>query len=532
MEEDKTKIKLSKESEVFLKLYLKEYTDGQKFLTKERSSELNSAAFIYEKIRVAMEYQEEHLIFKNAISRILRRRYIIMPSIKAEMLTGDLMRELAWANYVNPEKLKKETWSNVEAIIDRYLAILNNLRYGLYTKLDLQKKIIDWMACEIEDYIKPKNENDLFINFTALILSKNLIANSSKINETDNSLLIKVTVFNLIYKPDLPLLEYYILNKVYPKFKKYDLVEAKKFGLSFEPYYNQINKYINHPLRANYLRYIKRFIPPFIVLRSTLNSGNFISETVLENPSAIESEADEMYRFLINGARTKVFRGTLRALTFIFLTKIMLAFILEVPFDKHFAGGINYLSLTINILTPPVLMFIAGTFIKSPPKKNARLVSETINKILVQNSIGDQKFALIPKRNNKSYALFNSFYSLFNLGVLATVIWLLVKLDFNIVSIFLFFFFVSIVSFFSFRIRNIALELAMKRSSDDAITTTMEFVFLPFIKIGKFISSKFAAFNPTMMIVDFLIEAPLKTIIRIVNYWRSFIASKKEEMEY
>jgi hypothetical protein len=177
-------------------------------------------------------------------------------------------------------------------------------------------------------------------------------------------------------------------------------------------------------------------------------------------------------------------------------------------------------------------MFVAGTFVKSPPAKNAKFVAEAVSRILYDGNIGEKKYNLILKKSGRSFAIFNLFYGLLNVAILVGVIWLLVVLQFNLVSIVLFFLFVSIVSFFSFRIRNIALELAMQRSSDDAITSAIEVLFLPFIKIGKYISSKFALFNPTMMLVDFLIEAPLKTIIRIVNYWRRFVSAKKEEMEY
>lgn len=531
MEANEKKV-LSHESEKFLKDFLEIFTSNQKYLTREKSSEINSAALIYEKIRVAMEYQEEHLIFKNAIARILRRRYMLLPSIKSETLTADLVRELAWANYVNPETLDKGTWNKIGRIIERYLATLNNLRCGIYSKMDLQKKIIDWMACEIEDYIKPKKEDELLIDFASSILGKNLIANSPKISPEENELLIKITVFNLLFKPDLPLVESYILNKVYPDFRNFSIPEAKKFGLSFEPYFNQINKYLNHPLRTNYIRHVKKFVPPFIVLRATLSSGNFISENVLGAPQVFESAAMETYRAMISSAKTKVFRGTIRALLFIFLTKIIFALILEVPFDRYFSGGIHFLSLFINILIPPVLMFVAGTFVKSPPVKNTKLVAESISRILYEDIVGEKKFNLIQKRNSRSFAIFNLFYSVFNVVVLAGAIWLLLLLKFNLVSIILFFLFVSLVSFFSFRIRNIALELAMQRSSDDAITTALEVFFLPFIKIGKYMSGKFALFNPTMMLVDFLIEAPLKSIIRIANYWRRFINAKKEEMEY
>lgn len=529
-EEEKTQ-KLDPASEKFLVSFLTAYSLSQQSISLERSAGVNSAALIFEKIRVAMEYQEEHLVFKNAISRIARRQITLLSGITSEALFHDLIRELSWANYVNPESLDDKKRAEIQKIIDRYLVIVRNLNAGLYPKMDLQKKVIDWMACEIEETIRPKSENLILIDFAAKLFEKNLNLNTKKVPPEENLIMLKMSIYSLLFKPDLGAIEYFLLNQVYPKWPSYSRDEAKKFARSFEPYFNKVNRYIHLPLKGNYLKYVKRNIPPFIVLRSVLTSYNFTSETVAGNITAIEAEADTTYRQLVGSARKKVMRGTLRALFFILITKITLAFIVEVPFDYHFSGKINYFSLAVNVLFPPFLMFIAGTFIKSPPLKNAVVVRNSISSILNDGKIIGKKYDLI-KTENKSFALFNFLYGLVNIAILVGVINLLIKIDFNIVSIALFFFFISVVSFFSFRIRNIALELAMERSTDDAIVSSVEFLFLPFIKIGKFISDRLTTFNPMIMMVDFLIEAPLKIIIRIVNSWRGFIRSKKEDMEY
>jgi len=240
----------------------------------------------------------------------------------------------------------------------------------------------------------------------------------------------------------------------------------------------------------------------------------------------------EEYKDKVAEVRKKVWRGTFRALIFILLTKISLAFIIEIPFDRLLTGVVELKSLLINIILPPTLMFIAGTFVKAPPAKNYQFISQTFSSIAYNNKADERKYDLIPKRNESTELIFNTAYLIFSLSILAGVVYLLIVLKFNLVSVLLFFFFVSIVSFFSFRIRSLALELAMKRSRDDAITTVMELLLLPFIRIGKFFSDKFASFNPFILALDFLIEAPLKTVIKILNSWFRFINAKKEELEY
>ncbi|MFA6963859.1 MAG: hypothetical protein WC227_04055 [Patescibacteria group bacterium] len=521
---------LAKDTENLLEEYRRLFT-GAKNLERDNDKTIGTA-LVYEKLRVAVEYQEEHLVFKNAITRILRRKYALSPSITAENLFSDLISELAWANYLNPEKLVDSEVAAIKTVIERYLTVLHVARSGRFKKQDLQRKIIDWFGCALDEIFRPEPEKNLLIDFTYNFLKKNLDLTDSKVLESDNELQLKIVIYNSLFKPDYPLAEYWILEHVYPNWNDMDLEELKGSCRSFDPFYNKIERVLNHPLRKNYQGFTKRFIPPFILLKSVLSTKNFDLQRMKDKPSVLHDAMMHEYDILVKKGREKVMRGTIRALIFIFITKISLAFFVEVPFDKFFAGHVDYTSLIINVSLPPILMLLAGTFIKTPPAKNQILIAKTANEIISGDKILEKPVPLVSTRKPTSFIVFNAIYTLLTLTILAMAIWLLLWLKFNIVSIFFFFFFVSVVSFFSFRIRNIALELAMKRSRDDAITTIVELAFLPFIKIGRHISDRFAAFNPAILFLDFIIEAPLKTIIKLLNSWLKFVNNKKEEMEY
>ena len=83
-------VTLSTQTKELLKNYLATSPGHRTDLSGDNDKTLSSAV-LYEKIRVALEYQEEHLIFKNAIARILRRKYTITPGISAEHLLADLI---------------------------------------------------------------------------------------------------------------------------------------------------------------------------------------------------------------------------------------------------------------------------------------------------------------------------------------------------------------------------------------------------------------------------------------------------------
>ena len=489
-----------------------------------------SSAFIYEKLRVAVEYQEEHLILKNAMSRILRRKYTLSPNITASQLFSDLISELAWANYINPEVLKEKESENIVSIIDKYLSILKYAKTGRFTRHELNRTVIDWLACEIDEFLRPDKSEKIIVDYTFDCLAKNLDLSDARIDEKENIIQLKAAIYGFILKPDYAQIQYWFLKNIYTDWSNWDSEEAKKMGRSFDPYYNKLDHALNHPYRKNYIQFAKRLIPPFILLYSVLKKKKLNLEEIREKPMLLHDLIMEEYNLKIAEARSKVWRGTIRALIFILITKISLAFVLEIPFDKYISGTVDIVSLLINISLPPLLMLFSGTFIKSPSRRNYKTISESVIYLLTQNQLDSKKYALVKSRSN-TFLFFNLAYSLISLAILAGVIWLLLYLKFNIVSIALFFFFVSVVSFFSFRIRNIALELAMKKGRDDAITSVLELVLMPFIRIGKFFSDRFASFNPMILALDFLIEAPLKTVIKIMNSWLRFINAKKEELE-
>lgn len=498
---------------------------------KQTNDKSVNSAMIYEKFRNALEYQEDHLIFKNAVSRIIRRQYTLVPGITAPELLSDLLNELTWANYLNPDDLKPDTTQKVQGILERYLVILRAARSGYLPKHEVNKTIINWLACELDEVLKPVCDQDILIDFAYSVLAENVETKGTRISEVDNEIQLKLAIFSTVFKPDNSLIEYWLLKKLYPGWLDYPLSKAKEFGSSFDPYYNKIRRITNHPARPRYYIYVKRNIAPFILMRDLPAAKGVNAGKVKENPHLLRNSLLEVYDSVTFATRIKVWRGTMRALVFILLTKISLALFLEVPFDHYLTGTINYLSLCINILLPPFLMLIAGTFVKSPSPKNRETVGKAIDAIATEGIISKGKFQIARKPATTVDNLFNIVYWVISLAILAGVVWALLSLEFNFLSILLFFFFVSAVSFFSFRIRNIALELAMVRVNNDSITSTVEFVFSPFIRIGKVISDRVSRSNPFIIALDFLIEAPFKTILKILNSWFKFVNAKKEEID-
>jgi len=105
----------------------------------------------------------------------------------------------------------------------------------------------------------------------------------------------------------------------------------------------------------------------------------------------------------------------------------------------------------------------------------------------------------------------------------------LLYLNFNLVSQVIFIFFVSVVTFFSYRIRQVAKELRLE-DKQGILTPIVDFFFMPILSLGKFFSQEIAKLNFFIFIFDFIIEVPFKLLFEVVEEWISFVRKRKEEI--
>ena len=70
------------------------------------------------------------------------------------------------------------------------------------------------------------------------------------------------------------------------------------------------------------------------------------------------------------------------------------------------------------------------------------------------------------------------------------------------------------------------------RDADDEgfVGHIINYLTLPFLNLGFYLSRGLAKINFFTIIFDFIIEAPLKTVLEIIEEWTSFIRQKKEEV--
>ena len=88
----------------------------------------------------------------------------------------------------------------------------------------------------------------------------------------------------------------------------------------------------------------------------------------------------------------------------------------------------------------------------------------------------------------------------------------------------------TLVSFFSLRIRKVAREMYIVEGKENIFSFIMDFFYVPIIEVGKWLNEKFSRLNFFVFILDFIIEAPFKVFVEIAEEWTKYVKERKEEI--
>jgi Na+-transporting NADH:ubiquinone oxidoreductase subunit NqrB len=103
-------------------------------------------------------------------------------------------------------------------------------------------------------------------------------------------------------------------------------------------------------------------------------------------------------------------------------------------------------------------------------------------------------------------------------------------LRFNWLGILIFLFLFSVINFFNALVRQPVRELLVEREKEGMIGMFIDTLSMPFVRIGKWMSTNFSRVNVFIFLFDVIIEAPFKVVVRFIREWAGFIRRKKEEI--
>ncbi|EKD56209.1 MAG: hypothetical protein ACD_58C00269G0004 [uncultured bacterium] len=528
---------LTEEVEKLLSIYIKEdKVDEHKDVAKINVSQtIGHVAFWYEKLRNAVDYQEEHLLRKNTIRRIIARKFNI-PIPSTEKISISLLRELVRARYLTDTEFYQTTVDKIDEIIEKYSILRKEviLKHPNGESSKNNKILLDIIACEIEELLVSHDKEEALAGCMVLVMKRRFRTIEDEHNKLSD-ILIYIAVHRSLLKSDQASIRFQLFKRHFPHWL--NLENEQEILNSWEKFL-QMNKEIDgllfDPLADKLQKIIKKKTAPFNILNLVIKHNIQTAEETILAPKSLSNIVENICQEQYSKTGSRVRRSVIQGIIYVFFTKMMLGILFELPYDLLTLGKIHTLPLAINLIFPPSFMFLITTGVKVPDWHNTEKILSEIKSIVYEEvKAKDTRIYSLNtaiKRTKTKSIFLSLLYILTFIITLGLPIWLLVQLNFNLISGILFFFFLSVVSFFGFRIRQNARGLFVLEEKENWTGIISDFIFMPFLKIGKWLALKFQGVNIFLIILDFIIEAPFKSVMEVIEDWVAFMKEKKEEL--
>lgn len=488
-------------------------------------------ATLYEKLRQVIDYQEEHLLRKNAIERMLKRRLLVTE--EPEEISQSLILELIRGGYFPNDRIPETKINDVENILEKYVFLLKNIndRLGNSEKNQLSLWLQGLCACELEETLSPPVKEKAILDFAVEIM-QDRIKTKNGTSEEEKNIQIFIACQKSVLRSDQTLISFNLLKYHLPNWPSIQKEELKNVSEEIFLLKEQIEEELKNPLGKKIFKKISQHSSPFLIIHDVATLNPTEIKKSFETPEIAEQKLLSAYGSRYKACKEKMQRSARRSVLSIFLSKIALALIIEIPFDLYVAKNFFLPALGINFLAPPVLMFLIVFSHKVPSKDNAtKIVMEAIKATRV---LEKPEVYTISSPKKRSFALnifLNLFFATVSFLIFLTVILALSKIGFSFLSIAIFFIFVCLIAFSGMKTEQWAKELKVGEEKEGVLIFLTDLFFLPFIRTGKWLSGQIQRYNIFILFLNLFFEAPIQTFFEFIESWRGYIKEKKEEIE-
>lgn len=502
---------------------------GPKISVNDAASRL---AFIYEKIRNTVDYREDHLLRRHATARILKR--IANPGNKGSDIARPLIEELIRARYLSNDTVPENMAETVSHLINKYIVIYNAIVDSDYPPKQM-KSFFNWLielaACEVEETLVPGDEEKILVEVTQRTIKQNLVFDGNcQLDEQGKNIQIYIAILKSLLKADEMTIDYFLLKYYFPDWHNLDLAEAERLAHEVKKSQGIIKENFNHSLNEKLVRSFKKYTVIFWILQDIVRENPDTYLNIFAKKERLIEKVEQTCRAKYSHIGGKVRRAIVRSVIYIFCTKIIFGLLLEFPFDYFILKELRWLPLIVNAIFPPLLMAAIGISIRTPGKKNTDKIVKEIETVVYDNGGGELRVRIIkPKKGILNFVL-NFIYFVMYFVSFGLIVYGLDRIGFSIASIMIFLLFLTMVSFFSLRIRHTAAELIILDQRERFLTVIVSFLFVPILRVGRWIAMHSSKINVFIFILDFIIEAPFKIFVRIFEDLVIFVKEKRDEM--
>ncbi len=496
----------------------------------EVSVPASTAASIYEKVRNTIDYQEEHLLRRNAIERILSRYR--GSGMSPEKMAADLLKELVWAKYLPNKSIPISLGKIVAIILAKYEPLFTAVMSVRVGREKLVSWLLDVVSTEVEYTLSPPAGDEALASFMYEEMRSRIDWDPKfDLPEETKDLRLYTAIHQILLKSNTATLRYRLLTLYYPAWAgaQEDQKLIDELARNIVTIISAVETEIFHPLTNRLGRVLRRKAGIFRVLRDALVAVKDV-KPLLSDPVALDDAVKEALSHRTKDFNVRLRRSVFRAVLFLFITKMLLALIIEVPYDLLIAKQATWYPLLVNITFHPIFLALIGLTVVIPNKKNAEDYVSVARAIAV--GAQHQLLTVRVKRetSNTIFSVFGFLYAILFILVYGVIGTVLSGFGFHALSIVLFLFFLSLVAFFGIRIRSSSKDIVASDARSGFLGTAFDIVMLPIVRVGAWLSIRVAKINVFIYFFDFIIEAPLKVAIEFVESWLAFVREKKEEI--
>ena len=470
----------------------------------------------YEQLRNAAEYTEEHLLLQRAIRRFYKRTFLTNSAADIHTSGDELITELTLAGYIKNDSVPVALAKDLSILASEYYSAYSSFHSPTNDQAD--RWCIDVLAVEVEARLNDLALRDVFVQFAFEEFTQSI--NPEKIFKSQKpaeyELALYAAVHRALLKSDDATIRWALLRR---------FQQSPNQLVNFKQTNQMIDELLDSKTTDRLSRIVGRQGAGLRVLWRFISDHDDAAEQ-LARPAGFLSAYEAQILSEYNQIDSRITRGIIKSVMFLIITKFLIGIAIEVPYDIVVHGEILWVPLVVNLLLPPIYMVLLRFTLSLPGPANTKALVGQIDDMLYKEP-ASKRLTLAGSQQQYS-AGFNIVYGLLFVAIFGLMSWGLVSIGFSAVHLLIFFVFFSAASFLGFRLSRTIRELETVDSEQSGVALIRDIIYMPFVVVGQKLSEGYSRFNVIAIILDMLIELPMKTVLRLVRQWGSFISAKKD----
>lgn len=486
----------------------------------------------YEKLRNAMDYRDEEVVLRAAIQRILKRRLGFHLSknstLVGKTIAETLLKELVWAHYFPNGSLPESYIHKTADIIDLWL----RWRKGVKSRYIMRDSVLNvWMyqllSAHLARFLNPKVHRNTIANFMFYVMKDEIKISDD--SEERKNIQVYLAVRRAYAKDDVAFLRFALFQQIFGELSEHNLEHAIH---GFKQGYGEIRSQLHYKLKEKIYQYVKKQAPVFFILEDVLAKEKGNTNQVFAVEEDFQKVVFDACEKRYQGISRRVQLAIVKSVVFLLVTKAIFALSIEGTYDKFAYGTVQWPAIALNIGIPPLLLIIVSLFISRPKEDNSRRILEKVKTVLLEDEpkiTPIYTVALKPKKK-AIHGVFTLLWLFAFFVSFGTMVDILTRLHFNIVSQAVFIFFIAVVSFLAYGISNTAHQYNVD-SKPGLFTPFIDFLFIPIVRVGRMFTDGISQINVIVFLFDYVIEIPFKAIFDFFDQLFWYLHTKREELE-